>query len=201
MVAGQRKRGTSKLVVYTRPSARAVQAIKDRISERTYRHTCNQSLAALLSGLNRLLAGWAHYFRHGVSKKTFAAIDRHAWQPDRPMAPSQTPDTPQPSAKILRPGLEIRRRIGGLPRPVQRRDRPLPIPRIGHPDSVDHRTGSRKLTTGQDTWRARCGESRTADSGRRLGETDRWQHRHRASSRPHKRSALNQAGVNRRRLS
>jgi RNA-directed DNA polymerase len=76
----QRKRGTSKLVVYTRPSAKAVQAIKDRVSERTYRHTRNQSLSTLLAGLNRMLAGWANYFRHGVSKKTFDAIDHHAWQ-------------------------------------------------------------------------------------------------------------------------
>lgn len=76
----QRRRGTAKLVVYTKPSAKAVKAIKDRISERTYRHTLNQSLGTLLASLNRMLAGWANYFRHGVSKKTFAAIDHHAWQ-------------------------------------------------------------------------------------------------------------------------
>ena len=29
--------------------------------------------------LNRLLRGWANYFRHGVSKAVFAAIDHHAW--------------------------------------------------------------------------------------------------------------------------
>ncbi|MEV0169130.1 group II intron maturase-specific domain-containing protein [Nonomuraea fuscirosea] len=40
----------------------------------------DQSLAALLNGLNRMLAGWANYLHHGVSKKTFAVIDRHAWQ-------------------------------------------------------------------------------------------------------------------------
>ncbi|MFI6732507.1 hypothetical protein ACIBI9_06195 [Nonomuraea sp. NPDC050451] len=44
----QWKRGTTKLVVPTRPSAKAVQAIKDRISERAYRHTLNQSLGTLL---------------------------------------------------------------------------------------------------------------------------------------------------------
>ncbi|MEV0347831.1 group II intron maturase-specific domain-containing protein [Nonomuraea sp. NPDC050680] len=71
----QRKRGTTKLVVYTRPSRKAIQAIKDLISERTYRHSLNQSLGTLLASLNRMLAGCANYFRHGVSKKTFAAID------------------------------------------------------------------------------------------------------------------------------
>ncbi|WP_226899612.1 group II intron maturase-specific domain-containing protein [Nonomuraea phyllanthi] len=76
----RRKRGTTKLVVYTRPSRKAIQAIKDRISERTYRHTLNQSLGTLVASLNRMPAGWANHFRHGVSKKTFAAIDHHAWQ-------------------------------------------------------------------------------------------------------------------------
>ncbi|MFF4625709.1 group II intron maturase-specific domain-containing protein [Nonomuraea jabiensis] len=36
-------------------------------------------MGTLLASLNRMLAGWANYFRHGVSKKTFAAIDHHAW--------------------------------------------------------------------------------------------------------------------------
>ncbi|WP_433499205.1 group II intron reverse transcriptase/maturase [Sphaerimonospora sp. CA-214678] len=76
----QRKRGTDKLVVYTKPSKKAIKAIKDRVSERTHGHTFNQSLGTLLASVNRTLAGWANYFRHGVSKKTFAAIDHHAWQ-------------------------------------------------------------------------------------------------------------------------
>ena len=25
------------------------------------------------------LAGWANYFRHGVSKAIFSAVDHHAW--------------------------------------------------------------------------------------------------------------------------
>ncbi|WP_258575387.1 group II intron reverse transcriptase/maturase [Streptomyces shenzhenensis] len=75
----QRKRGTNKQVVYTRPSKKAMQAIRDRVSARTYRHTQNQSLAALLTSMNRALAGWATYFRHGASKRTFNAIDHHAW--------------------------------------------------------------------------------------------------------------------------
>ncbi|MFF1570971.1 group II intron maturase-specific domain-containing protein [Streptomyces sp. NPDC058293] len=77
----QRKRGTSKDVIYTRPSKRAIKAIKERISELTYRHTRNQSLARLLERLNRTLAGWANYFRHGVAKATYNAIDHHAWRP------------------------------------------------------------------------------------------------------------------------
>jgi len=29
--------------------------------------------------LNRMLAGWANYFQHGVSKDVFNAVDSHAW--------------------------------------------------------------------------------------------------------------------------
>jgi RNA-directed DNA polymerase len=29
--------------------------------------------------LNRSLAGWANYFRYGVSKDVFSAVDYHAW--------------------------------------------------------------------------------------------------------------------------
>lgn len=75
----QRKRGTNKLVVYTRPSKKAIKAVRGRTSERTYRHTQNQSLATLLEGLNRTLTGWAAYFRHGAAKRTFNAVDHHAW--------------------------------------------------------------------------------------------------------------------------
>jgi RNA-directed DNA polymerase len=75
----QRKRGTSKQVLYTRPSKKAAQAIRDRVSARTYRHTQNQSLAMLLESLNRTLVGWATYFRHGAAKRTFDAIDHYTW--------------------------------------------------------------------------------------------------------------------------
>ena len=36
-------------------------------------------LDELIISLNRSLAGWANYFRHGVSKATFSAIDYYAW--------------------------------------------------------------------------------------------------------------------------
>lgn len=75
----QGKRDTNKLVVYTRPSKKAIKAVKDRVSERTYRHTQNQSLATLLEGLNRTMTGWATYFRHGAAKRTVNAVAHHAW--------------------------------------------------------------------------------------------------------------------------
>ncbi len=79
LIQRRRKRGTAKSYVYTVPSRKAVQSIKDRVTAATYRSTLYQDLDQLLSRLNRMLAGWANYFRHGVSKKTFTAIDSHAW--------------------------------------------------------------------------------------------------------------------------
>lgn len=79
LIQRRRKRGTSKHFVYTVPSRKAIQSITDRVSAATYRSTLNQDLDQLLQQLNRMLAGWANYFRHGVSKKTFNAIDSHAW--------------------------------------------------------------------------------------------------------------------------
>ena len=74
-----RKRGTQKQYVYTVPSRKAIQAIKDKVSAKTYRSTRHQSPEALIQGINRALAGWANYFRHGVSKAVFSKIDSHAW--------------------------------------------------------------------------------------------------------------------------
>jgi RNA-directed DNA polymerase len=74
-----RKRGTSKQYVYTFPSRKAIQAIKDKISAKTYRSTRNLDPDVLIQSINRTLAGWANYHRHGVSKAAFSAIDHHAW--------------------------------------------------------------------------------------------------------------------------
>jgi RNA-directed DNA polymerase len=74
-----RKRGTSKQYVYTTPSRKSIQSIKDKVSELTYRSTRYQTLAEVITSLNQALAGWANYFRHGVSKAVFGAVDHHAW--------------------------------------------------------------------------------------------------------------------------
>jgi RNA-directed DNA polymerase len=74
-----RKRGTSKQYVYTTPSRKAIQAVKDKVSAKTYRSTLHQAPEVLIQGINRTLAGWANYFRHGVSKATFSAVDYFVW--------------------------------------------------------------------------------------------------------------------------
>jgi RNA-directed DNA polymerase len=75
----QRKRGTQKYYVYTKPSKKAIQSIKDKVKVKTYRSTRHLDLDELIISLNRMLAGWANYFRHGVSKDVFSAVDSHTW--------------------------------------------------------------------------------------------------------------------------
>jgi RNA-directed DNA polymerase len=74
-----RKRGTQKQYVYTTPSRKAKQKIRDQVREKTHRSTRNMGLDELIISLSQSLRGWANYFRHGVSKATFSAIDSHAW--------------------------------------------------------------------------------------------------------------------------
>jgi RNA-directed DNA polymerase len=75
----QRKRGTSKYYVYTKPSKKAIRSIKETVQEKTYRSTRHMELDELLRSLNRTLAGWANFFRYGVSKAIFSAVDYHTW--------------------------------------------------------------------------------------------------------------------------
>ncbi len=74
-----RKRGTQKQYVYTTPSTKAIQSIKDKVKAKTYRSTRHMGLDELITSLNRTLTGWANYFRYGVSKAVFDAVDSHAW--------------------------------------------------------------------------------------------------------------------------
>jgi len=75
----RRKPGTTRRVVYTYPSKKALAAIIARVRALT-RRTAHPSLAALLRQLNPVLLGWCTYFRHGVSKATFSYLDEYAWR-------------------------------------------------------------------------------------------------------------------------
>jgi RNA-directed DNA polymerase len=75
----QRKRGTQKYYVYTKPSKKAIQTIKDKVKAKTYRSTRHLPLDEMITNLNQTLAGWANHFRYGVSKRVFNAVDQHAW--------------------------------------------------------------------------------------------------------------------------
>ena len=74
------KRGSHKHFVYTRPSTKAIASIKDRVRAMTYRATLHHDPGYVMDYLGRVLRGWANYFRHGVSKRTFNAIDSYTWE-------------------------------------------------------------------------------------------------------------------------
>ena len=75
-----RRRGSNKWFVYTKPSKKAIASITSRVKTMTYRATLHQDPGYLMDYLGRVLRGWATYFRHGVSKATFAGIDSYAWE-------------------------------------------------------------------------------------------------------------------------
>src|SRR5205085_7832202 len=119
-----RKRGTSKHYVYTTPSSKSVQSIKDKVSELTYRSTRHQDLAEVITSLNQALAGWANYFRHGASKAAFGAVDHHAWPADALNAAQVPGQAPARDARdetpLLRQRLAVHPREGRVHRRLQR---------------------------------------------------------------------------------
>lgn len=74
----QIKRGTSKRFVYTWPSKKALASIMAKVKAITKQGT-NNPLSDLLRQLNGVLRGWTNYFRHGVSKATFAYLHQFTW--------------------------------------------------------------------------------------------------------------------------
>lgn len=75
----RRKRGTNRMHVYTYPSKTALLSITAKVRALTTRAR-HHGLADLLGRLNPVLRGWCAYFRHGVSKSTFAYLNAYAWQ-------------------------------------------------------------------------------------------------------------------------
>lgn len=75
----RRKRGTAQRHLYTYPSKKALLSMMARVRALT-RRAANRRLFDLLHRLNPVLRGWATYFQHGVSKRTFAYLGQFAWQ-------------------------------------------------------------------------------------------------------------------------
>ena len=74
----KRKQGTQRRTIYTYPSKAALAAVKTKVRVLTQGNT-NQSLANLLQRVNPVLRGWANYFRHGVSARTFDYLNSWSW--------------------------------------------------------------------------------------------------------------------------
>ena len=182
----QRKRGTSKYYVYTKPSKKAIRSIKQTVKEKTYRSTRHLELDELLRSLNQTLAGWANFFRYGVSKAIFTAVDYHAWSRLMRWIRAKY-------AGKHRLGMnELRRRFcdqgcasptTGSCSPAQpasrwnatataaATSRPHGPRNRQPPQAVDQRVRHAERPVLRDQY---------AGCGRGPRETDRWQHRHRA---------------------
>jgi RNA-directed DNA polymerase len=74
----QTQRGSNKRYVYTWPTKKALASIKAKVKTITKQGT-NQPLSAVLRQLNGVLRGWTTYFRHAVSKATFAYVHQFTW--------------------------------------------------------------------------------------------------------------------------
>ena len=72
------KRGTSKHYVYTFIDDRPIRSVKAKIRALT-RRTSQLDLEYVLTRLNQVMHGWAHYFRHAVAKNAFSMLASFAW--------------------------------------------------------------------------------------------------------------------------
>ena len=161
----QTKRGSNKRYVYTWPAKKALASIKAKVKTISKQGT-NQPLSAVLRQLNGVLRGWTTYFRHGVSKTTFAYVHQFTWLRvvgwlrrkhrranwkwlrRRYLANRWWPEHDGMALFDCRAVPVTRYRYRGT--------------RIPTPWSV---TEHRRLTNGTGSWRAGCGGSRTSGSG------------------------------------
>jgi RNA-directed DNA polymerase len=63
----------------TKPSKGSIKAIKAKIKE-TVRKGYGWSGAELISILNPIIKGWSNYYRIGVAKATYAALDKYIYE-------------------------------------------------------------------------------------------------------------------------
>jgi group II intron reverse transcriptase/maturase len=68
---------TGRAYLGTKPSAKKVRRICDAISDCTGRHTTLLSVGEKVAQLNRMVVGWANYFRLGPVSQAYRAIDQH----------------------------------------------------------------------------------------------------------------------------
>ena len=165
-----RKRGTKQQHVYTYPSKRALESIKEKVRTATQRTTTNQSLADLCVRLTprcgdgpRTSGTTCPRRRSATCRPSPGGASLLAW----PEAPG---DVMGGAATALSPGWWPRRaRASFQPGrgPVTRyryRGERIPSPWAIRETEAASRAGT-------DRWRARCGGSRTSGSGERARET------------------------------
>ncbi|WAH95918.1 group II intron maturase-specific domain-containing protein [Arthrobacter sp. MMS18-M83] len=132
----RRNRGTNKSFVYTVSSKKSAASVRSKIAQACDRSTLHWDFGDLLKRLNQILAGWANYFRHGVSKR-----------------------------QVLHSRMAIRDGNDPLHRGLHCHGQTIPLPRRKHPEPIETNSPSTSVSPpGDDAWRARCGESGTSGS-------------------------------------
>jgi RNA-directed DNA polymerase len=63
----------------TKPSNDALRRIRTRLSTEA-KALRGANAEAVIAKLNPIIAGWAAYYRIGVSKRAFNALDAHVWR-------------------------------------------------------------------------------------------------------------------------
>jgi hypothetical protein len=176
----RRKRGTAQHHLYTYPSKKALLSVMARVRTLT-RRANSRTLFDLLHRLNRVLRGWATYFKHGVSKQTFSYLGQFAWQR---LAPQTTPGhLVGTTAPTLPPRMAT---DAGRDQPVQpghRNGHPLPLPGLQDPAPMDS-NNHRGLTQRHGPVESRMLGNGHVRFGGRAEETDQPKDWHRASARP-----------------
>ena len=135
-----RKRGSHKRFVYTRPSAKAIASIKDRVRTMTYRaHPAPRP--GIPDGLprDRVLRGWANYFRHGVSKADLQRDRLLHLGADHVVAAEEAPDWMARATAQVLPARDLAPgpRRATVPWRRHRHGHSVPLPRLPDPDPVD----------------------------------------------------------------
>jgi group II intron reverse transcriptase/maturase len=69
-----------RMVLSTRPSAKAVKRLKAKISETTDRDQTLLDAETIVTRINQMLAGWANYFCRGPVSEAYRTIDLHVRQ-------------------------------------------------------------------------------------------------------------------------
>ena len=67
-----------RMVLSTRPSAKAIKRLKAKISETTRKTMTLLDVELVVERLNRMLTGWANYFCRGPVSNAYRNVDQHA---------------------------------------------------------------------------------------------------------------------------
>ena len=168
----KRQQGSERRTVYTYPAKAALAAVKAKVRVLTQGNT-DQTLANLLDRVNPVLRGWANYFRHGVSARTFDYLNAFSW---RRVVNSAAPQVPPgrlglaPSALPAQVAADGRRK--DIVQPGYGADHSIPLPGGQHPDAVgEHRGGNRRIARWHELAESRVRGTRMPGSGERAGET------------------------------